>query len=155
MGRSPVATIDESGVAESILGLYGEFCSALITGQRDAWLFVDLTMPQIKALFLVVKWGSATGSRLAKGLGVGLPSVTRLVDRLQERGLIVREEAADDRRVTHTRPTAAGRQVIEDLLSYRREYLGAALRTLSVRELQQVECGLSHLLAACRRQEAG
>src|ERR1700726_262991 len=88
----------DSDLAESILDLYGEFCAALITGQRDAWLFVDLTMPQIKALFLVVKWGSATGSRLAQGLGVGLPSVTRLVDRLHERGLIVREEDPRDRR---------------------------------------------------------
>jgi len=140
----------ENHLTECVLDLWGEFCDALFVSRSDAWLFVDLTMPQIKALYLVVSRGPATGASLAKGLGAGLPSVTRLVDRLLERGLVTREEDPHDRRVTHTVPTDAGKRVIENLLSYRREYLGAAIRNLDSGQLREVQCGLTHLLAACR-----
>src|SRR6266567_1762242 len=142
MARKRARGSHESELAESILDLYGDFSSALIMGQRDAWLFVDLTMPQIKALFLVVTWGRATGSRLAQGLGVGLPSVTRFVDRLVDRGLVVREDDPSDRRVTDVLPTDAGRRVVENFLSYRRDYLRAALGGLDVGQLREVERGL-------------
>jgi DNA-binding MarR family transcriptional regulator len=135
---------------EDVLDLYSDLCVALLTGQRDAWLFIDLTMPQIKALYLIVIWGKATGSSIAKAFGIGLPSVTRLVDRLVERGLVSREEDPSDRRVTHMMPTTEGRRVIEDLASYRREYLSAALLNLDQTQLEQVKCGLSHLVAACQ-----
>jgi DNA-binding MarR family transcriptional regulator len=138
-------------LGESVLDLYSDLCTALIAGQRDAWVFVDLTMPQIKALYLTVIWGSATGSELAKGLGVGLPSVTRLVDRLIERGLVAREEDPRDRRVSQTVPTPAGKRVIENLVNYKREYLGAALRNLNSAQLKEVQKGLTHLVAVCQR----
>jgi DNA-binding MarR family transcriptional regulator len=135
---------------DEVLDLYSDLCAAVLTGQRDAWLFIDLTMPQIKALYLMVIWGKASGSKLGKAFGIGLPSVTRLVDRLVERGLVSREEDPRDRRVTHMMPTAEGRRVIEDLVSYRREYLSAALQNLNRRQLEEVRCGLSHLVAACQ-----
>jgi DNA-binding MarR family transcriptional regulator len=135
---------------EDVLDLYSDLCAAMLTGQQDAWLFIDLTMPQIKALYLMVIWGSATSTALAKAFAVGLPSVTRLVDRLVERGLVLREEDPRDRRVTHMTPTADGRRVIEDLVSYKREYLSAALQNLSQGDLEQIKCGLTHLVAACQ-----
>jgi DNA-binding MarR family transcriptional regulator len=43
------------------------------------------------------------------------PDVTRLVDRLEKRGLVERAREARDRRVVRTRITASGLELLEDL----------------------------------------
>lgn len=142
-------TGERTQLTESILDLYSAFCAALLIGQQDSWLSVDLTMPQIKVLLLIVTWGQATTSRIAKRLGVALPSATRFVDRLAEHGLVAREEDPRDRRFTNIVPTPAARQLVECLNNYRREYVGAALAGLDLDQLREVRQGFRHLVAAC------
>lgn len=137
-----------SDLSDRIIDLYSQFFNTFLTTREDAWLNVEVTMPQIKLLLFVASRGGATGSQLARGLGVGLPSVTRLVDRLCEHGLIARREDAEDRRVTYLTPTPEGRRLVESLNNYRREYLGAFLACLDLEQLQDVERGVAHLLAA-------
>jgi DNA-binding MarR family transcriptional regulator len=147
MTRTSASRGTRSELTESILELYDAFCAGLLINLRDSWLSVELTMPQVKVLLLVVTSGSATTSWIAKRLGVSLPSATRFIDRLVEHGLVAREEDPHDRRYTNLVPTAAARQVVERLNSHRREYLGAALAALGLDQLQEVQLGLSHLVA--------
>src|SRR5262245_19650787 len=56
------------------------------------WSTVDLTMSQLKVVVLLYSQGPAHMSRLATALGVSLPTATGIVDRLVERGLVMREE---------------------------------------------------------------
>src|SRR5436305_6984832 len=67
-------------LTEQIVDQFVQFCTAVFAVERESWLSVELTMPQVKTLLLIVTWGRATGSRLGSALGAGLPSVTRLVD---------------------------------------------------------------------------
>jgi DNA-binding MarR family transcriptional regulator len=129
-----------------IVDLYGQLFNAFLSAHTDAWLSAELTMPQMKALLLVAARGSATGSQLARGLGVGLPSVTRFVDRLCEHGLIERREDPDDRRVSSIELTATGRTLVENLNDYRRDTLTAFLCRLDDEQLGDVERGVLHLV---------
>jgi len=44
-----------------------------------------------------------------------MPDVTRLLDRMEEAGLVVRARDNDDRRLVSTRITAAGRRIVDGL----------------------------------------
>ncbi|MFE7331379.1 MarR family winged helix-turn-helix transcriptional regulator [Streptomyces sp. NPDC057565] len=55
-------------------------------------------------------------SRLAVCGSLSASSMTRRADRLEERGLIVREPGLEDRRAVSVRLTVAGRQLLDEVL---------------------------------------
>jgi DNA-binding MarR family transcriptional regulator len=67
------------------------------------------------------------------------PDITRLLDRLESRGLIVRAREAQDRRVVKTRITAEGLRLLGELDKPVQELHRRQLRHLSAKQL-------SHLL---------
>lgn len=77
-----------------------------------AWSTVDLTMSQLKVVLLLYSQGTAHMSRLATALGVSLPTATGIVDRLVERGLVMREEYPGDRRLVVIRLSEHGEGLI-------------------------------------------
>ena len=99
---------------------------------RDrAWLSVDLTMPQLKSLIYVTKRDGATSGQIANSLGVGLSTITGVVDRLTEQDMVSRHDDPRDRRVTRVVPTPRGRALVEDLLQFRNETISAMLSRLT------------------------
>jgi len=64
---------------------------------------------------------------LAERLGVDAPSVTRKVQQLEARGLVVRASDPVDRRAVRVVLTRRGRRVLERLLVVRRRQLAAVL----------------------------
>jgi DNA-binding MarR family transcriptional regulator len=131
---------------DQIVDRFVQFCTAVFAVERESWLSVELTMPQVKTLLLIVTWGRTTGSRLASALGAGLPSVTRLVDRLEDQGYVERATDDADRRVTYIVPTTAGQRLIEGLLTYKRDALGSCLEEMATSQLQQIATALEILL---------
>jgi DNA-binding MarR family transcriptional regulator len=124
-------------------------------GRDRAWLTVDLTMPQLKALIYVTKQEGATSGQIASSLGVGLSTITGIVDRLAEQHMVTRREDPRDRRITRVLATEQGRALVEELLQYRNEVVSAILSQLDPQQLQLVETAFQFLLdAAARLQEA-
>jgi DNA-binding MarR family transcriptional regulator len=128
-------------------------CSeALIHGfnpSRDrAWLRVDLTMPQLKTLIYVTKNSGATSGQVAANLGVGLSTITGIVDRLAEQNLVTRREDPRDRRITRVLATQSGISLVEELLQYRNEVMNAILAQLDPDQLKTVETAFQYLLDA-------
>ncbi len=60
--------------------------------------FGDLTLTQLHAILEIEKKGPLTMSCLAELLGVSPPSASVMVDRLVEKGVLVREHSTEDRR---------------------------------------------------------
>jgi DNA-binding MarR family transcriptional regulator len=58
----------------------------------------ELSLAQFNLLMTVQAHGTITGVQLAAQLGVSPPSVSVMVERLVERGLLVRERSQEDRR---------------------------------------------------------
>jgi DNA-binding MarR family transcriptional regulator len=85
---------------------------------------------QMQVLFLLSCDAPQTMGRLAEKLDVSLPSLTGIVERMVEHGLVERGRAAGDRRVVTVAPTAAGRAAVEEIDLVRRRALAQLLSRL-------------------------
>jgi DNA-binding MarR family transcriptional regulator len=74
-------------------------------------------------------------THLADALDVSVASVTGIVDRLEQRGLVERRRDQDDRRVILVHPTAAGQAVFSGLAEHRRARLTRMLAEFTNKEL--------------------
>lgn len=114
---------------------------------------LSITMPQFKTLILVTGSQGMTMGQLAKALGVGLPTVSGVVERLYEQGLVTRSEDPEDRRVTRVAPTARGRAIIETFYNRGRSQWLQLLGRLSEDELLTVERAFEILYNATLARE--
>jgi 4'-phosphopantetheinyl transferase len=110
-------------------------------GIPHQWLETEVTMPQFKTLMVLYGMGEATMGDLAEALGTGVSTVTGIVDRLVEHGLVLRVEEPRDRRVVVGRPTEAGVALVDRLIGAARERMGLVLNCLSSDEIKQVAAG--------------
>src|SRR5690349_9642440 len=69
----------------------------------------DITPSQLSALSVIVREGRMTLSQLAEAERVRPPTITRVCDSLEGKGLATRVPSADDRRVAFVEPTPEGR----------------------------------------------
>jgi DNA-binding MarR family transcriptional regulator len=139
---------DRTELITRVLSCSSSLFRSLHPAQNQAWQSVDLTMPQLKTLMCVAQGEAATSGSVARRLGVGLSTVTGLVDRLAEQGLVVRREDPVDRRITRIAPTERGQELVDELLRYRDERISALLSRLSADELRVVRQAFEYLLAA-------
>jgi len=89
---------------------------------------LDLSLLQWRALLIV--GDDPAGSRVGQvgdGVGVPLPAASRLVQRLQRRGLVHVERDPDDGRATRVRPTRVGHHPRSTVLARRRHLISEAL----------------------------
>jgi DNA-binding MarR family transcriptional regulator len=115
------------------------------------WLSLDLTMPQLKVLLILFSGGPCRVSALASALGVGLPTVTGILDRLVQQGLVRREEDPNDRRVVISRLTEKGQEVSDRLHQLGRARWSEILGTMSLEELRTVAQALDIIHRAALR----
>jgi DNA-binding MarR family transcriptional regulator len=67
-----------------------------------------LTDAQWKPLWMLKSGRAATAIELAREMDIDAGAITRMVDRLEAKGLLERVRSAADRRMVHLRLTAAG-----------------------------------------------
>jgi DNA-binding MarR family transcriptional regulator len=135
----------ESSSPDDFLELAQVVMRALHSADLASWCSVDLTMSQLKALFLASKPAGATHGDIARALGVHLSTVTGVVDRLVEHGLVVRRTDPDDRRLSHVVATTAGRDLVDRLWASHRERLDRVLSNLTPTERTGVHAALQHM----------
>jgi DNA-binding MarR family transcriptional regulator len=120
---------------QQVLEQHARLFLCLRLPQTHDLLMVDLTMQQFKTVMLLGSLGSATAGQLARRLGVSLSTMTGLVDRLCERGMVTRGEDPDDRRATRVELTGAGRETVERFHAIRRELVTRWLSRLNLDQL--------------------
>ena len=87
----------------------------------------QVSLPQFRLLLTLDGLGPVPSSKLAAQLRLAPSAITRMVDRLQDTGLVQRGTDPRSRSIVTVEPTAAGRQLIDAVLSHRHELLGAVL----------------------------
>ena len=102
------------------------------------WAGLELTMPQLKVLFLAGGPDAMPTSKAARALGMTLSTATGVVDRLVAQGLIQRLEDPNDRRIVLLKATPAGAALLERLLSAGLGYFREILDRLSLDDLRTV-----------------
>ncbi|WP_019632085.1 MarR family transcriptional regulator [Actinomadura atramentaria] len=121
---------------------------ALLEAVARAHAGPDVPVPptQLRALFIVER-GPVNVSGLAAGLGALASSASRLCDRLEASGLLLRDAGRDGREVT-LRLSAEGRRLLDRVRARRYEELGRVLAEMSVPARQALLWGLMEFAAA-------
>ena len=115
-------------------------------------LQTELTIQQLKLMLLVRLEGPQSGNGLAELLGVSSATVSGLIDRLVERGLLERREDPADRRVRLVTPSPAGQQMMEDMELAEEETRGRLLRRLDVVHLRHLVAAMQELIRIAREE---
>ena len=100
---------------------------ALFAAAVPTWLQLDLSMAQLKGLFVLQLAGPLTVGGFAEQLGVSLPTASLLAERLVQGGLAARLEDAADRRRTFIELTPQGARLSVQLRQGGSEVLHAWL----------------------------
>lgn len=111
------------------------------------WLEVQLTMAQLKALF-VLSSGALSVSEVGEALGTGKAAASLLVDRLVQLGLAGRTEDPADRRRTLVHLTPVAEQSVSQLREGGRERFREWLDRLSDDDLAALAQGMRALTVA-------
>ena len=105
-----------------------------------------LTPAQFRCLDFLAKRERCSVGELADGLAISDPAATKLVDRLQGKGLVARAGHASDRRVVHVAVSEAGVGLVSRLGRKRDSLVAGAFSKLSARRLQMLARSLDGLL---------
>lgn len=116
-----------------------------------------LTQAQWGPLYLLHRCQCHTAAELARDIGLDTGTVTRTLDRLEDKGFLRRERSTDDRRVVNLALTPQGQQAIEPVPHVIAEVINAHLAGFTRAEHDQLAALLARMLAngeqlhACRR----
>ncbi|GAA2295783.1 hypothetical protein GCM10010234_42130 [Streptomyces hawaiiensis] len=107
-----------------------------------------LSPHQLRALRTVHAAPGLNLTALADGLDIGLPTASRLCDRLAAAGLLERTPHPDTRREVQLWLTSHGQHVLRDVAGRRTQALATALAAMEPAERSALSRGLRGFLAA-------
>jgi len=99
---------------------------------------MELTLQQFRTLILLYTEGTMRMSNISYQLGIGMPAVTSLVGKLEEKGLVTREHNTEDRRVVLCFATQQGISEVERFWRVRREQINRIIGSLNEEEVKLV-----------------
>jgi DNA-binding MarR family transcriptional regulator len=117
----------------------------IATQGTSLWVGVELTVPQIKILFLLYGNDGLPMKQLAEGLGTSVTAITGIVDRLVERGLVHRKAHPGDRRMVIASLTERGRDTALGFEESRQKWIGALFARLSTEKLRAIALAYDYL----------
>lgn len=123
-------------------------------GDLDDEAVGELTLAQLRVLFRLRNRGPITSGQLASGLGVTLPTVSSVIDRLAGQGLVERRDDPADRRLVILALTPAGVTIVERIQEGRRTRLARAIESIDAKALAKLLVGLEALNSAAERIDA-
>jgi MarR family transcriptional repressor of emrRAB len=144
--RRPTGLAAEAQRLLDLLNALGSTTFRQLLWQRASEL--DLTFAQSQVLFFVGDHPRCPMGDVAKAFGVTLPAITHIVDRLEEKGFVLRGAAPGDRRVYALTLTAAGRALVDELHTIRTRAMRSVLTRMSLADRHKLLTGLEALVGA-------
>ena len=136
MPPAPASTVGRSAAIDLVVGKLAPQASLLTRLLRRAGRG-QLSRTEIGALLTLLA-GPRRITELATTEALAQPTVTELVDRLQARGLVVRERSREDRRVVLVAISTEGRQQLEEARADARELIRETLSEMDDRDLDEL-----------------
>jgi DNA-binding MarR family transcriptional regulator len=136
-----------------LLRLIWEASHALQAMSRHMERKIGITGPQRLVMREVGQRPDILPGELATALGIHASTVTGIVERLVERGLVERERSPDDRRSTRLRLTPAGRVLLDARAVTIESVVTASTATMTPRARRDAAEFL-HTVAAALREAA-
>ena len=145
--------MEKSALIREAVNLDREVHRFLRRQSFQAWMKLEMTVPQIKTLFYISNERETNSRELAAALQVTASNVTGIVDRLVEQGLLSRQTKPGDRRVIMLKTTEKGESILSDLRERRISSLRDILGDLSSEELDELVRGLTALARSTHTHE--
>jgi len=146
-----MATRTTTAIARALADIIWELGAQGLDGVCCA----GLSLVEHRTLGRLVGQQDCAVQSLGEGAGLTKSGATRLVDRLEERGLLSRERSAEDGRICCVVLTPAGRRALEDADDAFAARIGALLAGLPQEQRRQLQTAVPALAAALRRETRG
>lgn len=108
----------------------------------------EATAPQWAVLMLIGNKKCKTVAELSSVMDSDMGATTRMIDRLEAKGLILRRRSTDDRRVVNLSPTKAALGLLPRLPSASVNMLNDLLKGFTKKEVSQLKQFLARIIAA-------
>jgi DNA-binding MarR family transcriptional regulator len=143
----PLYSVADFVIDESIGYLIKRVRSMLSNAVEREIAEFDVTYEQWGVLLMILTQRGETAAVLAREMDCDTGSMTRMLDRLEAKELIVRTRSTDDRRRVQLELTASGKRLAERLVTAIVKVLNDHLHGFSADELQQFKGFLRRMLA--------
>ena len=144
---APLYTASDFLIDESVGYLLKRVRSVLSAAVEREIADHDVTYEQWGVLLMILKKRGDTAAVLARHMESDTGSMTRMLDRLEAKGLISRTRSTDDRRRVELELTPAGKRMAERLVAAIVKVLNRHLEGFSVEELELFKSFLRRMLA--------
>jgi len=126
---------------EYALAAYKKLQRAMLNSSARKWRDIDISMQQLRAMYLLRDEEEASVGRLAELFGIGLPGASLLADRLVRAGYVERRGDPDDRRRVLLSLTRVGERLITELREGNHSLLRRWMSSLSTEDLAALTRG--------------
>jgi DNA-binding MarR family transcriptional regulator len=135
--------VDRAALLHQLDELHASFDRRALSSWAEPLLSTPLTMQQLKVLTLIAaERDRATGHDLAEAMRVSVATMSGLVDRLVEHGMVRRGDDPDDRRIRRLSVTATGTATLRSLISSGSTMPPQVLERLADEDLRALVRGL-------------
>ena len=137
MSALPAGKGDSSGRVEpasyeaEILQSLRQISRALDIGSRQLNAGYEITSPQLVCLHSLAEPGEHTATSLSKRVHLSPSTIVGIIDRLEQKSLVVRNRDTRDRRVVYVSVTPKGRKLVSSVPGPLQKNLAAGLRGLT------------------------
>jgi DNA-binding MarR family transcriptional regulator len=143
-GETGKGPLDEVELWRSMVNNWKRF-------QHDAeknLLRLGLTLAELRILRVIREQGSSPMNRFSAETMLSQPSITGIIDKLEEGGLVERVRSLEDRREVLIAITAKGNEVYAKGMDLHKQFVEKALSALDAEEVQTVVSLLKKLADA-------
>ena len=140
--------VADYGMKNSVGYLIRRSSNLLLPQMEDLFADLSLTFSQYTVLMALRDGDFTNAADLARNICHDAGSLTRILDQLEERGLITRRRNAADRREVSLALTARGRALIETVLPRVVDFWNTTLEGFSATEIREMIRLLTRLTAA-------
>jgi DNA-binding MarR family transcriptional regulator len=150
--EKPEILLSDDPLMRDVIELLRELLHAFLMASVPAWIDLQLTLPQLRTVFIVAHNKTSSVIQIAKHLGIGEPTASHLIDKLVQASLVDRREDPVDRRRAIISLSPAGEELIEKLLGWE-EFLGGWLHKIPEEELCHFRQGLNAIVNEIHEQK--
>jgi DNA-binding MarR family transcriptional regulator len=143
---APVAAAAHADSKHGIIRLVNRVRIELIDALDRELAQFDITAAQLIVLASVANREADSPASLCKNISYDPGAMTRMIDRLEQKGLVRRNPNPDDRRATNLEITTAGRALYPQLLAAKETVQAQFLRGFTEQEVGALEQFLNRLL---------
>ena len=129
-----VDTVDSIDASAALLSDVVPLVNRTIRAQMRSHRGEDLSIPQFRTLLFLRRHPGASLSDVAEHIGLTLPSISKMIVRLEARDLVVRHGAPHDRRRICLELTDLGKSTLRAASDATRDHLSEKLALLTPEE---------------------